>query len=60
MNVSVIGGGIMGSGRVILPALRRYVRRHAWTPWGTVRIKAAALGNEAGMLGVASLFYPSA
>jgi hypothetical protein len=36
--------------------LRRYVDKYAWTPWGRVKIKAAALGNDAGMLGVASLF----
>ena len=53
---AVIGGGIMRSGAAILPPLRRYVAKHAWTPWGKVRIRAAALGNEAGMLGVASLF----
>ncbi len=52
----VIGGGIMRSGRVILPRLRRYVAAHAWTPWGRVVIKPAALGNDAGLLGVASLF----
>jgi len=53
---AVIGGGVMRSGAAILPPLRRYVAKHAWTPWGKVRIRAAALGNEAGMLGVASLF----
>lgn len=53
---AVIGGGIMESRSVILPQLRRYVDKHAWTPWGRVKIKAAVLGNDAGMLGVASLF----
>jgi len=53
---AVIGGGIMQSRSVILPQLRRYVAQHAWTPWGKVKIKSAALGNDAGMLGVASLF----
>jgi glucokinase len=46
----------MRSGEIILPALRRYVSKHAWTPWGKVKIKPAALGNDAGMFGVASLF----
>lgn len=53
---AVIGGGIMRSGAIILPRLRRYVSKHAWTPWGKVKIKPAALGNNAGMFGVASLF----
>jgi glucokinase len=55
-EIAIIGGGIMRSGKIILPALRRYTSRHAWTPWGRVKIKAAALGNDAGMLGAASLF----
>jgi glucokinase len=54
-EVAVIGGGIMRSGKVILPPLRRFVARHAWTPWGEVKIKPASLGNDAGMLGVAWL-----
>ena len=54
-EVAVVGGGIMRSGEFILPRLRRFVARHAWTPWGRVKIKTAALGNDAGMLGVASL-----
>lgn len=52
---AVIGGGIMASGPFILKRMRRYAARHAWTPWGRVRIKAAALGNDAGMLGAAAL-----
>ena len=55
-EMAVIGGGVMLSGKIILPAIRHYVARHAWTPWGKVKIKSAALGNDAGMLGVASLF----
>ena len=53
--IAVLGGGIMSGGTVILPRLRRYVARHAWTPWGRVKLRAAALGNDAGMLGVAWL-----
>jgi glucokinase len=55
-EIAVIGGGIMRSGKAILPALRHYVARHAWTPWGQVKINPAALGNNAGMLGVSTLF----
>ena len=55
-EAAIIGGGIMRSGKTILPPMRRYVSKHAWTPWGNVKIKPAALGNNAGMLGVASLF----
>ena len=53
---AIIGGGVLRGGNDILTGLRRHVARHTWTPWGKVRIKPAALGNDAGMLGVASLF----
>ncbi len=57
---AVLGGGIMRSGSVILPALRRHVTRHAWTPWGRVTLHRATLGNDASLLGVASLWtHPS-
>jgi glucokinase len=52
---AVIGGGVMRSGALILPSLRRHLARHAWTPWGKVKVKPAALGNNAGMFGVAWL-----
>jgi glucokinase len=53
---AVIGGGIMRSGATLLPRLRRHVARHAWTPWGQVKVKPATLGDDAALLGVASLF----
>jgi glucokinase len=52
---AVVGGGVMRNGKIILAQMRRYVAYHAWTPWGKVKIKAAALGNDAGMIGVANL-----
>jgi glucokinase len=52
----VYGGGVMKSAAVILPFLRDYVSRNAWTPWGTVRVRAAQLGNDAALLGVVPLF----
>ncbi len=54
----VVGGGIMRSANAILPELRDYVGRHAWTPWGKVEIVPAALGNDAGLVGVACLLVP--
>lgn len=51
----IIGGGIMQSAAEILDAIRAHVARHAWTPWGQVTIVAAALGNDAGLLGAAAL-----
>jgi glucokinase len=51
----VLGGGVMHSAAVILPAVQDELNRHAWTPWGKVQAVAATLGNDAGMLGMAHL-----
>lgn len=51
----VIGGAVMKSADQILPFLQDYVERHAWTPWGKVRISAAELGPDAGLLGAVPL-----
>jgi glucokinase len=52
----VIGGGIMRSADVILPHLRSFIDANAWTPWGTVELMPAELGNDAGMIGLHALF----
>ncbi len=49
-EVVVYGGGVMGSAEEIVPFLQAYVERHAWTPWGKVRVRAAKLGNDAALL----------
>ena len=46
----VIGGGIMASADVILPAVRAFVDRHANTPWGKVSIVPTALGDTAALV----------
>ncbi len=46
----IIGGGIMGSAGQILPAVRAWVDRHAWTPWGKVEVRPAALQERACLL----------
>jgi glucokinase len=51
----VIGGGVMRSADVILPYIQQFTDRHAWTPWGKVKIVAADLGNHAGLFGAAPL-----
>ncbi len=52
---AIIGGGIIRAGPALLTQLRRHVRRHAWTPWGQVSVRAAQLGNDAGLLGMSQL-----
>lgn len=54
-EVIVIGGGIMQSADVIIPYIRSYVHKHAWTPWGKVQVRAAELGNNAALMGAVPL-----
>jgi len=49
-EVLILGGGIMASGDVILPAVRDHVARFAHTPWGKVRVVASELGDAAAMV----------
>lgn len=46
----IVGGGIMASADVILPAIQDHVRRHAHTPWGQVEVVASALGDQAALI----------
>lgn len=46
----IFGGGIMASADVILPALKKYIGRHAHTPWGQVRVEASAIGDQAALV----------
>jgi glucokinase len=54
-EVLVIGGGVMRDAGAVLPAIEAHVRRHAWTPWGEVVVRAAALGERAALLGAVPL-----
>jgi glucokinase len=54
-EVLVIGGGVMREAGTVLPAIETHVRRHAWTPWGQVAVRAAALGDRAALLGAVPL-----
>lgn len=49
-EIVILGGGIMASADVILPAVSDYVRRHAHTPWGKVRVVAGELGDDAALV----------
>lgn len=54
-EIVVIGGGVIKSANLILPAIQQHVNRHAWTPWGHPQIHAALLGNAAAFLGAIPL-----
>jgi len=47
----VIGGGVMGSADIILPAIQDYVDRHARVTWGNAEILHAELGDTAALVG---------
>lgn len=49
-EVLILGGGIMASAGVILPAITDHVHRHAHTPWGKVRVVPSALGDQAALV----------
>jgi glucokinase len=55
-EVAVVGGGAMRSARILLPKFVNYVHQHAWTPWGKVDVRAAALGDQASLLGAVPLW----
>ncbi len=52
----VIGGGVADGAevRALFPSIETYVNKHAWIV-EPVEIRAAALGNRAGMIGVSTL-----
>lgn len=54
-EIIVIGGGVMKSADIIIPYVEQYVHKHAWTPWGKVRVRPAELGNNAALLGAIPL-----
>lgn len=54
----IIGGGVMNSSHLIIPALTKQVHKRAWTfPRKKVQIKTAELGNRAATMGIA--FHPN-
>ncbi len=54
-EVLVFSGGVMARAAAILPTIRAHVERHAWTPRGTVEIKAAVLKSSASLHGAVPL-----
>lgn len=46
----IIGGGVLGSADIIIPAIQEFVDRHAPTPWGKVQVMKSALGDAAALM----------
>ena len=54
----IIGGGVAGAGELIFGPIRKTVKRRAMpVPGRAVRILKAKLGNDAGVIGAAALFF---
>ncbi|NLD92495.1 MAG: ROK family protein [Fibrobacter sp.] len=52
----VLGGGVMMSGDIIIDTVKRYVSRYCWRSiYERFDIRAAELGEDAGVLGAAAL-----
>lgn len=51
----ILSGGIMKSGGIILPFIRDWVERYAWTPSEKVRVEAASQTENAALLGLSYL-----
>ncbi|HJO92626.1 MAG TPA: ROK family protein [Victivallales bacterium] len=49
-EVMILGGGIMASADVIIPAVQDYVSSHSWNPYDKVKILRAEHGNNAALL----------
>ncbi|MHB8354456.1 MAG: ROK family protein, partial [Burkholderiales bacterium] len=54
-EVVVLGGGVMNNAEQTLPFVQEHVAQHAWTPWGKVQVRKAAMGNHAAFLGAIPL-----
>jgi glucokinase len=54
-EIIVMGGGVMKSAHLIIPAIQLHVQKYAWTPWGKVEVRPAALANHAAILGAVPL-----
>jgi glucokinase len=52
----ILGGGVMSSSFPILSAIREHLSTYAWTPWGKVQCRPAALGRDAALFGALPLF----
>jgi glucokinase len=50
-EIVILGGGIMENADLILPELQNRIDRHAWTPWGKVKLVGARFINSAALYG---------
>jgi glucokinase len=54
-QVIVVGGGVMAAGELLLEPARRELRARALPPMNAAAVAAAELGDDAGMIGAATM-----
>ena len=54
-EVLLLGGGVMQNADPVLSFVQDYVNKHTWSSWGKTRVRVAALGNAAALLGAIPL-----
>jgi glucokinase len=54
-DVIVVGGGVIAAGELLLEPAREEMRSRALRPMNETRVAAAQLGDEAGMIGAATM-----
>ncbi len=48
----ILHGGVMKSADIIVPFIQKWVEKHAWTPWGNVRVCKSSSEDFAALSGV--------
>jgi glucokinase len=51
----LLGGGVMQGSYPLLEAIESHLSSYAWTPWGKIHVRRAALGSNAALLGAVPL-----
>ena len=51
----ILGGGVMQSPEPVVSFVQEYINIHTWSSWGKTQVRAALLGNTAGLLGAVPL-----
>ena len=55
-QIVILGGGVMKSSDIIIPAIERWISHHAWLSWGMTELRVSQLGDAAALVGASCLF----
>jgi len=51
-EIVILHGGVMKSADIIIPFIQEYINKHAWTPWGNVKIVESSSLDKAALFGM--------